>query len=206
MTLCIFKVSPERIFIATDTIAGDAFRQQPITKLFALPHSNTVICGRGSAALLLQAGMGASIMNGDVESVASQLAAAIPTACVNLLAAGRAQGLQEIQLAELLGGQEINVFGWSDTYNEMLAVQLVRPDGGAQFATDIDVVDSATPWPTEVLGERPELNCAEAFMETARRQVEYCRTAYAGRPIGGQLILAELTRHQIRVTNLGDIK
>lgn len=204
MSILNYQVRPDRILVGADTLIGGGIEDRNATKLFAIPHAQLLLGGCGSMILLMQGAQTASIALGGLDQVATHLAIALEGIASNSVALARSQGHSDAQIPDLLGPQRFVLFGFSEKYQEMTAIEITRSAGSTKWLLEDDSLDSAIPW-AESLGPVPDMDCESAFLMAARRQVEYTRIAYPGRPIGGNLVFAQLTRDELVMKNLGEI-
>jgi len=100
--------------------------------------------------------------------------------------------------------QEIALVGWSQREGAMIATSWDRPAGAGQRFV-VDQLDrSVAPWESE-WGEAIEPRTDHDMLQLARVQVSRFRVAHPGAPIGGRLLVAELTRNAVSVREVGQL-
>lgn len=206
MSLLNAWIEPGRALVAVDTTSYDITSGAPSerSKLIPLAHANAVIATRGINKLLLEVFAAIFVMpvSVDYDVISDWLPSALDSGfegyVANCLAVGMDEGLvREVELA---------VVGWSQRSGEMAGVRLTRSPGDSSFS-----VKPIRPWsiaPNAGWGAStppPAPSTIEAMEEVARAQVRHIRETYSGDPIGGRLIVAELTRDQMTIRSIANL-
>jgi hypothetical protein len=199
MTIVNFSGSPSRILVAVDTLGGTKRYQQHINKMFPLPHANLLVCGRGSAALIARASGVCGLATG-LDDARLRLTRMLPGmfAVVWLLSK-----LMLVPRGPFAGGQEVYLFGWSEDAGEMQAVRFSKASTLAPWVIDDDIEESQAPG----LHGQDGLTLSDHFQmwNVAQQQVHQSQRDYPGYPIGGRLVVAELTRSTLTIQTLGEL-
>lgn len=172
-----------------------------LSKLWPIAHAGAVIACRGTALFGLEVFCAASMLPSvdAIEDSMGELLSRISAA--NDARHAAAQMPHEIRYAK----QEIALVGWSQREGAMIATVWERAAGPGQ-SFEVDQVDRFTaPWETE-WGEAIEPRTDHDMLQLARAQVPRFRAAHPGAPIGGRLIVAEVTRGAVAVREVGRIQ
>lgn len=170
------------------------------SKLWPIAHAGAVIAGRGTPLFGLEVYCAASVLPSvdAIEDSMGELLRRIGEASDARHAA--AQVPDEIRYS----AQEIALVGWSQREGAMIATVWGREAGPGQSFV-VDQVDrSAAPWEAD-WGEAIEPRTDHDMLQLARVQVSRCRVAHPGAPIGGRLLVAELTRGVVSVREVGQL-
>lgn len=203
MSLVNFLVKPDRILVAVDSIGGTPKLHRHVNKLFPVPHAKMLLCGRGSMAFIAKVFNVCCLL-----SCVDEAREVLPSELPKLL--------HEVRTEELLhyvfsfgrferpkpSAQEIYVFGWSDRLGEMTAIRLAKQLGARDFVLEEDLAGGVAP---RLDGGFPVLDSTQAMMLVAAEQVGSAMRDDQSIPIGGRLMLAELTRDAIMVRCAGEI-
>jgi len=187
-----------------DWCAANAPGQQPpaeLSKLWPIAHAGAVIACRGIALFGMEVYCAASMLP-SVDAIEDGMGELLKLVSAASDARHAAAGMpDEARFAK----QEIALVGWSQREGAMIATVWVREAGpGRPFV--VDQVDRFTaPWESE-WGEAIEPRTDHDMLQLARVQVSRFRVAHPGAPIGGRLLVAELTRSQITVRQAGEIR
>lgn len=200
MSLLNVWVSSELALVAVDTqaeIGGGACLD--VSKLIAFPAQKLVLACRGdlllfNALLAFVHGSGAEI---------DALAGSLPVMADHTVT----QMTQS--MAAPIGGYrfheaEFALVGWSEERRRVAGVAVVRMPGESRFtASEID------PWrigPNAGWSSLPAMpDCAENMEAIAREQVRYMRTHHPAAPMGGRLLLAEISSDGVTLSQLASL-
>lgn len=203
MSLVNFRVDADRILVAVDSIGGASKHRLHMNKLFPIPHTNMLLCGRGSMNFLAKVSYVCGLMSG-FDEVRAELPKALP----GLLLTARVEAALywALSLGRLgspkLDAMELYVFGWSEQQEEMTAMRFTKRRGVRGFALDDDLAEGVGP---ALAHEFPVLDSVETMMRVANEQVTCALRDDPGTPIGGRLMVAELTRDAITLRSAGSI-
>lgn len=199
MSLLNVLLFPDRALVAADTRcknyqSGGYFDG---SKMFPIVHANVLIAGRGDrifADLVFQWYGGCETC--DFDSIADGLSE-------NLLMIGeRYASIPGVHV----GGDELVIVGWSEKHRAMQGLLCVRPDGNSEFTVSRMVTGSIGPRLTADLSHVQCADHVESLIEIARAQTRQVRKEQPGLPIGGRLLLAELTRDTLSVRTIADLE
>lgn len=204
MSILNVLMTPERAFVAVDTLAQDAVSGEVSegAKLLLIPQHNIVVAGRGSGQFFLriyQLCLEASFRKAfSIEQIMREVGPVMDQLWPNYVQAALDAGLGLDQL-----NSEIVVVGWSKTQNQIVGTAYAKSDveSHARVAALVGGIAS----PGEPLRGAPDSFEVEAVLAAGRRQAEYLN-AQEGRVVaGGRLIAAFLQRGEAVVKDLGTI-
>jgi hypothetical protein len=194
MTIINVSVTPQRALVAVDTEAVDLERKvvYEVAKLFAIPHRNAVITGRGSSELILHAVRRCSLLDGDFDLLAEAMPAIL-------------KEHTDID-SRVKGRQEFFFVGWSPERGSMRVHSFVQEHSTLGFLRQHDAVDMLLygPW-SEEQGKPPEIETIEGMREAMSLQVRHQRERYPGGGHGGRMIVAEMTERAMSIADAGPI-
>lgn len=197
MSILNFYIEQDRVLVAVDTLGdGGPFGTSHVGKMFFASHANMLICGRGSLALIGRAAQLVGFLS-SLDEVSKPLALELPKIAKALKIEA---WLGRYAARAIAGEQELVVFGWSEKFGEMRAIKFSRPKGEKNFSVEDDFVECASPGLKTT--SRLALHDKHALLAVASRQLHEYRSELG---IGGNLVMAELTRHTLSVTQLGPI-
>lgn len=216
MSLLNVYLAAHRALVGVDTacgaMPGDAVaqwvaraapgQQMPphVSKLFPIVHADAVIAARGAHTFLLDV-IGPAAACGSVDELEDMLPKIIEAA--DLAHANRCKyfGLP----ADVThAAQELVLVGWSAREGGMIATVFERK-AGQRSAFTVDQVEAwAAPWETSY-GQAIEPRTDHDMLQLARAQVSHFRRDHPGAPIGGRLIVAEVTRDAIAIRQAGEL-
>lgn len=200
MSLCNVWWSPERVLVAVDTEASElGGPAQCTSKLFPLVHANMVITGRGYIGFA--AGIWAKCVR--LARDADETFDAMPEMLTQNFdeMAARPDAPDDIDQCESVA------CGWSPRHQRMLCrawLQESRESGFVCHQLGPGLTSLVAPWPAD----RPELRIGgddTAMSRAAREQVRYVREHFPSMPIGGRLVVAELTRDSMTMRTICDL-
>lgn len=214
MSLLNIYLAAHRALVGVDTACGlmpgqsmedwcaeNAPGQKPpaeLSKLWTIAHAGAVIACRGTGLFGLEV-FGAASMLPSVDAIEDGMGELLEhIGAANDARQAAAETPDELRFA----AQQIALVGWSQREGRMIATVWERAAGpGQRFV--VDQVDRFTaPWETE-WGVAIEPAGDAAMLELAREQVRQFRVAHSGAPIGGRLLMAELTRATVQLRQVG---
>lgn len=197
MSILNFSCTPERVLLAVDTLARmEGGLGLEATKLIGLAHLNVLLAGRGR--------------QGFFHAVVNRcLGSHLPPSLDAFLEGAHSIVADAVTASADYGAteDEIVIAGWSDSRQRMVARRFFVNLGGA-----IEWADRA--WglaPGECFDEAtaPRPANVETMIAAARLQVQYAQETWKSSalgiamggecPIGGRLLVAELTRARLTV-------
>lgn len=201
MSLVNFSVQPDRVLVAVDTIGGTRKIKIHVNKLFPITHAGMVVCGRGSMAFLAKVVYLCGLLSGIDEAQEF-----LPRVMHWLLRLTRLQAvlLGQFRAREVFGLQEVYVLGWSERRGEMVALEFKNARGRSRFEPCDDKIEELIA-PSLEEGF-PALDSVEAMRSVAAKQVRKAMQDDPTIPIGGRLMIADLTREKLTVHCAGEIE
>jgi len=204
MSILNVLLTPEKLLVAVDTLAEDAMTGKPSSgaKLLLIPQHNVVMATRGSAQfflrlyeLSLQASFRADFT---MEQLMAELGLVIEQLWPNYVAAADQAGIPRDQLHT-----EIVLGGWSPKNGRMMATAYAKSANGEQVIAQ--ALEGGLASPGDPLRGKPASFDMAAVLEAGRLQAVYLNQAL-GRPVaGGRLLVADLTRDSMVLSNAGPI-
>lgn len=198
MSLIAFTLNRDRAIVCVDTWGGNAERRQHVNKLFPVPHANMLVAGRGSGLLAVHIAHLCGAM-ASFDEAKLQLPAEARSGLANVRKLVSTVGCDTTAAYD---GQEIYVFGFSQSQGEMVCLSMTSAPGETAFTVEDDLIELAAPGVSEPLPKYWDQN---ACMQVARRQVAQTRAEHPDPLIGGRLVMATLTRETIWIEQLGEI-
>ena len=171
-----------------------------VSKLYPITHSGALIAGRGTIPFILDV-VGCASM---VESF-DQLEDRMP-ALLRQVSEIDAARVEAAPLPEKVKHpkREILLVGWSEREGSMVATHYECQAGLGQ-AFDAQPVDLLqAPWDAEQ-GPAIEPRTDHDMLQLALAQVSHVRAKHPGAPIGGRLIVAEVTRAGVTIRHAGSL-
>ena len=198
MTILNVSLYPERALVTMDTriqntLAGSYSYG---SKMFPIVHANILIACRGDRILgevAFQWYVGREAC--DFDSIARSLSQDVVTI------AERYASLPGIHV----GGNELVIVGWSDKERSMQGINCTRPDFESPFSIARMDTGHIAPILTEDLRHIQCADEVEYLIEIARAQTRQVRNEQPGFPIGGRLILADMTRDRMEIQPIADL-
>lgn len=171
-----------------------------VSKLYPIAHSGALLAGRGTIPFFLDVvGMASMVETFD------QLEDRMP-ALLRQVAAIDAARVASAPLPDHVKfpKRQILLVGWSQREGAMVATLYECQAGQGQTfeAEPVDLLQA--PWDAEQ-GQAIEPRSDHDMLQLARVQVSYVRATQPGAPIGGRLIVAEVTRGAIALREVGRI-
>ncbi|WP_151449272.1 hypothetical protein [Lacisediminimonas profundi] len=207
MSMINVFLSPSKALIGVDTegingLTGDFIR---VGKMIYLPQVNIVLAGRGTAAflLVLHTMLTDALMRmhggGDFDSAAAAMPELVGAAYKAINAA-----MPDVGLYGIPEGQQAVLIGWSAIQSRMQACAYLQSPSAEVEVVNIEDPGYMMPW-NAAWGEPPE-GCSPADMvELALCQVRNVKCESPGTPMGGNLIIAELSRSAMSVRDMGKL-
>ena len=198
MSLLNVLLFPERALVTTDTqcknyTTGNYFEG---SKMFPIVHANVLIAGRGDRVfgdLVFQWYGGSETC--DFDSIDSSLSQNLTKI---------AERYASIPGAHV-GGNELVIVGWSAKHGAMQGIACTRPDIDSPFSIARMISGHIAPETTEDLRHIQCADHVECLIEIARAQTRQSKIDYPGSPIGGRLILADMTRDRMEIRPIADL-
>jgi len=198
MTILNVSLSLERALVTMDTriqntVTGGHYYS---SKMFPIVHANILIACRGErifGELAFQWYLSCEAC--DFDSIARSLSQDV------LTVAERYASLPGIHV----GGNELVIVGWSDKERSMQGINCTRPDKDSQFS--ITRMDTGQIAP-ELTADLRHVTCAnqvDYLVTIARAQTRQVRAEQPDFPIGGRLILADMTRDRMEIRPIADL-
>lgn len=200
MTLLNVFVDADRALVAVDTRTKVQFPgEEPheSSKLLLIPHSGLLIAGRGYIAFLAEVQNSLAVSTGDVHLDVALGFMPQLLKHAEQLTVTRFPPQPDDPYA--FGPQQILVVGWSREHSRMLAVNFLQKEAGDGFdRIDVECM-SAAPWDEAGQGPYPALNTQAGMKAAARSQVRFFNPRHPDQPLGGRLVVAEVTRQSMSV-------
>lgn len=205
MSLLNAWISPTNALVAFDTKGLDldgTFSE--MSKAFYLPHSNVLVGGRGTVAFTRLVFHMLHLKNASFDEAVDALPLVLSESTTTLTQLAKSAGVHD-QVD--IGEQEILLVGWSKKSGRIQAVRQTR-----RLITEDFESQPVTPWSCapydQSWGEPPvaEPNTLDRMEKMAAWQVRCGAETFKGAPLGGRLMIADLTRDGISIKtqcNLG---
>ncbi|MGV8959352.1 MAG: hypothetical protein ACOH1V_03075 [Stenotrophomonas sp.] len=201
MSLLNVLIQPTRALIMVDTLAaapacGTEFET---SKIHLLPFENVVICSRGelSFARRLYVQLIATMGTHAYDTLAETLPVMANDLLPKYLAQCQADGIK----AEHTDQQEIVLVGWSQRSNSPRGIRMFRSGDGFSIE-DLGDGGHIAPEPLEDLSSTTVSNHEEWLRQVAKSQMRQIKAAPGSGPVGGHLLLTELTQHQVTIKRM----
>jgi hypothetical protein len=195
MSLINVFLTPSKALIAVDTQASDPAAEGFISvdKMVHFPRLNVVMAGRGTQGFLLVLSIMVPQFRGsNFDSLAKAMPGIFDDA-YNAMIASQPKGTDPSSFAN----QEIVLVGWSGMLNRMRALVYAKREPGADIGvTEIEDPGYMMPW-EDRWGAPPEGSDRRAMIDLSLAQTRYVKQESPGTAMGGRLMLAELTRHEM---------
>lgn len=192
MSLLNAWVSPDRALVATDTdslTAADA--HYGMSKILHLAHARTLFAGRGDRKFLWDIFARYYLADGEVDF--DSIIASFPDLLASAILGVRQGGYAPF-------GYQFAVVGWSPAEGRMCGRWYTGNTG--QDGYDVDELGQrVAPWEIAEKARVPDSD--ENIQWLAKRQVAWLRSK--GSAGGGDLLIAEITRTQLALRNVGRI-
>lgn len=204
MSILNVLMTPDRAFIAVDTLAQDAVTGEKSegAKLLLIPQHNIVVAGRGSGQFFLRLYhlcLEASFRRAfTIEQIMREAGPVMDKLWPNYLDAAR---VAEMNLDQLQS--EFVVVGWSQTQQRIVGSAYSKSDVGSP-ARVVELVGGIAA-PGEPLRDIPDSFEPGAIRAAGARQVAYLNAEQGREVAGGRILAAFLSRGEVIVRDLGAI-
>lgn len=206
MTIINIWVGESRILVGADELASflDSSGPPHLTgKLLPLPHARSLLTMTGDYMFMpLLAISALQVRNADFDSLDEALPGYI---------AQHWQHLQTLPQLPGIAGREQRVFlcGWSATRNRMLVARYRKLPTEADWQrSEIGEAGStehySSRWDDDIHGAVPDMSTVARMRAVACAQYRHARSLQTG-TVGGDFIVAEMTRDTITITRTGDL-
>lgn len=207
MSIINISYSADAGYVSSDTQVSLRTADGPVlsdmNKLFVIPTARTVVAARGEQSLIRWL-VGHYLESNDGLTFDSivESADAVLTACWQaLLDVAKAQGVDPESLEF-----QIEIVGYSDEHSMIRRLQLRRLSGDERWQIVRTPMPLVSPVHRADLSQMPAVEDHAAYhLATAAAQVEAIKAGDPMSPIGGQLVLAKITKEEVTVRNLGVI-
>jgi hypothetical protein len=204
MSLINVFLNHSRALVTVDTQGYDAIKGELVDmgKILHFPHTNTLMAVRGdhSFGLVLYTLLSQTYEANNFDSLVKLIPEKFKAAH-QALVVGRAN-LADVDQSEL-DKLEIMLVGWSHQANRMRAVLFQQIDQASGIKViEVEEPGYIIPW-EDRWGEPPEGENQRFIVETAMAQVKNAKRDNPNTPIGGRILLAELTRHNMSFSTSG---
>jgi len=208
MSLLNVLIHPDRALVAVDTrmMEVETGRYFEGSKMFPMIHSNVLFACRGDRVFPLfvfdwfLGCMGEAFRTYDLDAVERDIPVVLAKVKERYTEKSDLHGAAESHL-----GIDLVVVGWSEKHQTMRGLSCVSERGG-EFSIGAMETGRLGPIPTEDLRHVHCNDEVEYLTTVARSQVRQVRRDDPGFPIGGRLLLAELTRDTLSVRTVADLE
>lgn len=201
MSLCNVFLDGHRAFVAVDTAALMQNGPGHVSKIAFTPHSGLVLACRGDIRLLRQAEYRFGGAGWDFDAALTDA----PEAFRDITKSMQALDYEHWGVGTV---HELFLIGWSEDRGRMAGCYFAINGETGSFE-DREIGDCEPfPVPAEpFIANRPDQSMIdlEEMISIARKQVLWGRQNYPQMPIGGHLLVATLTRHEINVRDVCDL-
>lgn len=204
MSILNVLMTPERAFVAVDTLAQDAVSGEVSegAKLLLIPQHNIVVAGRGSGQFFLriyQLCLEASFRKAfSIEQIMREVGPVMDQLWPNYVQAARDA---KMDLAQLQA--EIVVVGWSKAQDRIVGTAYAKSD--VEHHARVAALVGGIAAPGQPLRDLPDSFHPDAIVAAGRRQAEYVNAEEGRHVAGGRIIAAFLQRGEVIVRDLGAV-
>ncbi|MNV19122.1 hypothetical protein D3C71_1099730 [compost metagenome] len=204
MSILNVLMTPERAFVAVDTLAQDAVSGEVSegAKLLLIPQHNVVVAGRGSGQFFLriyQLCLEASFRNAfSIEQIMREVGPVMDQLWPNYVQAARDAKLDLDQLQA-----EIVIVGWSKAQGRIVGSAYAK--SVVEQPTRVAELVGGIAAPGQPLRDLPDSFHPDAILAAGRRQAEYVNAEEGRHVAGGRIIAAFLQRGEAIVRDLGAV-
>lgn len=204
MSILNVLMTPERAFVAVDTLAQDAVSGEISegAKLLLIPQHNIVVAGRGSGQFFLriyQLCLEASFRKAfSIEQIMREVGPVMDQLWPNYVQAARDAKLDLDQLQA-----EIVIVGWSKAQGRIVGSAYAK--SVVEQPTRVAELVGGIAAPGQPLRDLPDSFHADAILAAGRRQAEYVNAEEGRHVAGGRIIAAFLQRGEAIVRDLGAV-
>lgn len=202
MSLITVNLTPVRALVCVDTEGfAPGVGLIEVSKMVVLPHTNSLLAVRGlNAVLTLVYGFVTQAVPNDFDSVAKALPDFLK-ASIDWFKAN----LPPTQPDLVVGPQEIVWVGHCKKQDRMRCLTYVAAPDGEVSSNELEPHDSHyAPW-TEAWGEPGPCDTPERMRFLATLQVDTAKAMHPDQPIGGRLLLAEVTKDEVCLSTLATL-
>lgn len=209
MSIMNVIVKPDRAYVAVDTAAATTQGRKgcvETSKMVPLVHANLIFAARG--ALTVMHNLASWCMSIDRTANFDYLAGLLPEMMDQFHE--RLMHQVQSQTGEVPHHQEVEIalVGWSEGKKNMACLLLSNDRGQGPYSAKIAQC-VISPFPGDDAMQRmsevtvPDI---ESYMAVvANEQVKFVRRQFPGQPIGGRLIVAEITKDRMTVESVTDL-
>lgn len=202
MSLMNVWIEPDRATVAVDTTGISSIHGKvSLSKLVPLVHMNAVIAGRGNGGLIGVLYSGVCRMPITFDDMAAHMPKFLADTLIEYERAARLAGYEPDQVSTV---DQVAFVGWSESEDRMVGWLYLRGVGERTFTQR-----RIRPWvvmPGEPFTALPDTPKSHAdHLRIGRQQTRWHRSALPGRAIGGDMIVAELDKVSMAITNAGDL-
>lgn len=166
------------------------------SKIYALPHAQAVLTGRGQLALLFNVFADCNLVMGDFDATAARLGSSMVTRMAELRAEATRDGVpKEVPLMS-----EVALIGWSVERGRMVCHYSHASDPGPVRAGDLHMMRT---W-EDSWGVPPEASTSDEMAALAKVQAYHAERTWPGKGWLGDLTLCEITPESITFTAVKD--
>ncbi len=204
MSILNVLMTPERAFVAVDTLAQDAVTGEKSegAKLLLIPQHNIVVAARGSGQFFLrvyQLCLEASFRKAfSIEQIMREVGPVMDQLWPKYVQAARDANIDLDQLHS-----EIVVVGWSKAQDRMVGTAYAK--SVADRPTRVAELVGGIASPGDPLRGATDSFEPDAILAAGRRQAEYLNGQEGRVVAGGQLIAAFLRRGEAAVRDIGTL-
>jgi len=204
MSILNVLMTPDRAFVAVDTLAQDAVSGEVSegAKLLLIPQHNIVVAGRGSGQFFLriyQLCLEASFRNAfSIEQIMREVGPVMDQLWPKYVKAALDA---QMDLSKLQA--EIVVVGWSKTQDRIVGTAYAKSD--IEQHVRVAALVGGIAAPGQPLRDLPDSFHPDAILAAGRRQAEYVNAEEGRHVAGGRIIAAFLQRGETLVRELGQL-
>ncbi|WP_102788520.1 hypothetical protein [Stenotrophomonas bentonitica] len=204
MSILNVLMTPERAFVAVDTLAQDAVSGEISegAKLLLIPQHNIVVAGRGSGQFFLriyQLCLEASFRKAfSIEQIMREVGPVMDQLWPKYVQAAQDANMDLAQLQA-----EIVVVGWSKAQSRIVGTAYAK--SVVEQPTHIAALVGGIAAPGQPLRDLPDSFHPDAILAAGSRQAAYVNEEEGRHVAGGRLIAAFLQRGEALVRDLGTI-
>lgn len=202
MSLLNIVVGEQLAWAAFDT-QGKSIEDGPKywrwSKAIPLVHANCLLCCRGERLFFAQAFLNLLGTNGfdDFDTIEARFPEVLNASLRDYIAYTKHLGVNISSV-----GNEICLLGWSETRGRPCLIASHRSPGATAFEINESRCRVAPAVESSLLGD---LSTVPAMIRLAREQVASFRSQAPDEPIGGELIIAEITRAGMSFRKIADL-
>lgn len=200
MSLVNVWITPTKAMVVVDTegqaqAGGEYFE---VSKMLTLPHANIVLAARGQNAFI---SVVFSLVHLGTGGTFDEIEASIETALAQATAYLKTM---EERFFRSVYEQEIVLVGYSHCRRAMHCISYQSKDASGFEVHDVDEA-YLSPWDGPAWGLPMPVTTAQHARIVSTEQVAMAKALDPSAPLGGRLLLAELTREDCRISTLDRI-